>query len=109
MPVPVICAPLRTPIGRFGGGLADVRSDDLAALVLKSVVERTGVDLNVSGEVTINHTDSAVSDLRVLIGLRVPREELEKLFGFSGLERYEKMLAGQPKVIEHRAEGQRDA
>jgi acetyl-CoA acyltransferase len=31
---------VRTPFGRFGGGLAGVRSDDLAALVVRTVVER---------------------------------------------------------------------
>jgi 3-oxoadipyl-CoA thiolase len=35
---------VRTPIGRYGGALASVRPDDLAALVLRAVVERTGVD-----------------------------------------------------------------
>ena len=30
----VICAAVRTPIGRLGGGLAAVRPDDLAALVI---------------------------------------------------------------------------
>jgi 3-oxoadipyl-CoA thiolase len=34
---------LRTPIGRYGGGLAEVRADDLAAHVIKALVERTGV------------------------------------------------------------------
>lgn len=35
---------VRTPIGRHGGVLAEVRPDDLAALVVKALVERTGVD-----------------------------------------------------------------
>ena len=35
---------VRTPIGRYGGVLAHVRPDDLAAAVLKALVERTGVD-----------------------------------------------------------------
>lgn len=63
--------------------------------------ERTGVDVNVTGEVTVNHTDQALADLRTLMELRVPREKLIELFGFSGLARYEKMLAEQgPKLIE---------
>ena len=33
---------VRTPIGRYGGGLAPVRPDDLAALVIREVVRRTG-------------------------------------------------------------------
>jgi 3-oxoadipyl-CoA thiolase len=35
---------LRTPIGRYRGALAGVRPDDLAALTIRAVVERTGVD-----------------------------------------------------------------
>lgn len=83
----------------------------LSTLSRLGLVERTGVDLNMTGEVTVNHTDAAVNDLRVLVGLGVAREKLVELFGFSGLERYEKMLAEQerraPKVIEHqeRADG----
>jgi acetyl-CoA acetyltransferase len=34
---------VRTPFGRHGGALAAVRPDDLAALVLRTVLERTGV------------------------------------------------------------------
>src|SRR5690606_13035995 len=35
-----ICDAIRTPIGRFGGSLAPVRADDLAAIPLKALVER---------------------------------------------------------------------
>lgn len=35
-----ICDAIRTPIGRFGGALAGVRADDLAAVPLKALVER---------------------------------------------------------------------
>ncbi len=35
---------VRTPIGRYGGALAAVRPDDLAAVVIRAVVERTGID-----------------------------------------------------------------
>ncbi|WP_439888399.1 3-oxoadipyl-CoA thiolase [Pseudomonas sp. MBLB4123] len=35
-----ICDAVRTPIGRFGGGLAPVRADDLAAVPLKALIER---------------------------------------------------------------------
>ncbi|MEO7147534.1 MAG: beta-ketoacyl synthase N-terminal-like domain-containing protein, partial [Terrimesophilobacter sp.] len=35
---------VRTPMGRYGGVLATVRPDDLAALVMAELVERTGVD-----------------------------------------------------------------
>lgn len=39
-----IVSAVRTPIGRYGGQLASVRPDDLAAAVIKGVVERSGVD-----------------------------------------------------------------
>lgn len=35
-----ICDYIRTPIGRFGGALSSVRTDDLAATPLKALVER---------------------------------------------------------------------
>jgi acetyl-CoA acetyltransferase len=44
MPEAVIVSAVRTPIGRHGGVLKDVRPDDLAALVVKEVVNRAGVD-----------------------------------------------------------------
>src|SRR5438876_7194973 len=39
----VVIDAVRTPIGRYGGVLANVRPDDLAAIVITSIVERTGV------------------------------------------------------------------
>jgi len=66
---------------------------------------RTALDVNVSGSVTVNHTDEALEQLRMLLELGVPREKLVETFGFSGLGRYERMLAEKegrsPKVIEH--------
>lgn len=68
------------------------------------ISERTAVDVNHTGEVSVNHTDDALETLRVLRGLGVPREKLVETFGHSGLGRYEKMLADlearQPKLIE---------
>lgn len=55
--------------------------------------EKTGVDVNISGEVVVNHTDAALNDLRALKALGLPRERLQEIFGFSGLDRYERMLA----------------
>lgn len=40
----VICEPLRTPVGRLGGSLAPLAARDLATTVLRSLVERTGLD-----------------------------------------------------------------
>ena len=40
MPDAFICDAVRTPIGRYGGALANVRADDLAAMPLKALIER---------------------------------------------------------------------
>jgi 3-oxoadipyl-CoA thiolase len=40
---PVVIAAVRTPVGRYGGALASVRPDDLAATVIAAAVERAGV------------------------------------------------------------------
>ena len=40
----VICSPLRTPVGRFGGALAGVSAAELAATVVVAVLERSGLD-----------------------------------------------------------------
>lgn len=83
-----------------------------STLARLGLTERTGVDVNVSGDLTVNHTDAALSDLRALLSLAVPEEKLVEIFGFSGLSRYRKMLAETdakaPKVIEHRADESAD-
>ena len=40
----VICEPLRTPVGAFGGGLRDVTAHALATTVIRALIERTGLD-----------------------------------------------------------------
>ena len=40
----VICTPLRTPVGRYGGSLKDVDAETLASLVAKAVIDRSGLD-----------------------------------------------------------------
>jgi acetyl-CoA C-acetyltransferase len=42
----VICEPVRTPVGRFGGVLRDVPAQELAATVLRALVARTGLPLD---------------------------------------------------------------
>ena len=39
----VICEPLRTPVGRFGGVFRDLPAAKLASTVVSAVVERTGL------------------------------------------------------------------
>ncbi|NSC24877.1 acetyl-CoA C-acyltransferase [Streptomyces albus subsp. chlorinus] len=51
----VLCAPLRTPIGRFGGALAGQRPEGLAALVIGEIVARTGIDPQLVDEVILGH------------------------------------------------------
>jgi acetyl-CoA acetyltransferase family protein len=60
----VIINALRTPIGRHGGALADVRPDDLAALVVKAVVEDAAVDPNEIEEVYLGCANQAGEDNR---------------------------------------------
>jgi acetyl-CoA C-acetyltransferase len=47
----VICEPLRTPVGRFGGQLATVTALSLATLVIEQVMARTGLDGEVVDDV----------------------------------------------------------
>jgi acetyl-CoA acyltransferase len=60
----VICEALRTPIGRFGGGLSEVRPDDLLATVLAEVVKRAGIDGALIDEVFAGCANQAGEDNR---------------------------------------------
>jgi 3-oxoadipyl-CoA thiolase len=55
---------VRTPIGRYGGALASVRPDDLAALVLRAVVDRAGVDPGLVEDVILGCANQAGEDNR---------------------------------------------
>jgi 3-oxoadipyl-CoA thiolase len=55
---------VRTPIGRYAGGLASVRPDDLAALVVREVVARSGVDPELVDEVVLGAANQAGEDNR---------------------------------------------
>src|SRR3546814_16834874 len=39
-----IVSPLRTPVGKFGGGLSSLTAGELGATILKALVERSGID-----------------------------------------------------------------
>jgi len=54
----------RTPIGRYGGALATVRPDDLAALVLRAVVDRAGLDPALVEDVILGCANQAGEDNR---------------------------------------------
>ncbi|MBI4673123.1 MAG: thiolase family protein [Chloroflexi bacterium] len=60
----VIVEAVRTPIGRHGGILKDVRPDDMAALVLAEVVKRAGVDAALVEEVFMGCANQAGEDNR---------------------------------------------
>jgi acetyl-CoA C-acetyltransferase len=51
----VICMPLRTPVGRYGGTLRDVQAEDLAALVVEKVLERSGLPADKVDDVIFGH------------------------------------------------------
>ena len=64
MPEAVIIDAIRTPVGNFRGALAPVRPDDLAAIVLKAIVERTGLDPADVEEVYMGCANQAGEDNR---------------------------------------------
>ena len=90
-----ICDAVRTPIGRFGGSLAKVRADDLAATPIKALMERNpGVDWSGIDEVYFGCANQAGEDNRnvarmalLLAGLpeQVPGLTLNRLCA-SGLD-----------------------
>ncbi|MEA2517952.1 MAG: hypothetical protein QOF49_32, partial [Chloroflexota bacterium] len=55
---------VRTPIGRYGGALAAVRPDDLAALAIRAVVDRSGLDPALIEDVILGCANQAGEDNR---------------------------------------------
>lgn len=64
MPEAFILDGVRTPIGRYGGALASARPDDLAALVVRAAVERSGIDPADIEEVVCGAANQAGEDNR---------------------------------------------
>ena len=64
MPEAVIIDAIRTPIGALGGMLASVRPDDLAALVLKAIIQKTQIDPSIVEEVYMGCANQAGEDNR---------------------------------------------
>jgi acetyl-CoA acetyltransferase len=60
----VILSAVRTPFGRYNGTLKDVRPDDLAALVMREVVERAGVNPHEIEDVILGCANQAGEDNR---------------------------------------------
>ncbi|GAC1536169.1 MAG: thiolase family protein [Candidatus Velthaea sp.] len=64
MPEAVIVDALRTPMGRYGGALALIRPDDLAAIAIKALVARTGIDPETLEDVYWGAANQAGEDCR---------------------------------------------
>lgn len=60
----VIVSAVRTPIGKIRGALSEVRPDDMAALVIKAVIERAGIDPAIVEEVYMGCANQAGEDNR---------------------------------------------
>jgi 3-oxoadipyl-CoA thiolase len=90
-----VCDAVRTPIGRYGGALAQVRADDLAAAPIRELVRRSpGVDWSAVDEVMLGCANQAGEDNRnvarmalLLAGLpeTVPGTTINRLCG-SGMD-----------------------
>jgi acetyl-CoA acyltransferase len=80
MPDAYICDAIRTPFGRYGGALSGVRADDLAAVPIKALVERSpSVDWNALDDVIFGCANQAGEDNRnvarmALLLAGLPRE-----------------------------------
>jgi 3-oxoadipyl-CoA thiolase len=61
---PVVVDGLRTPFGRYGGALAGVRPDDLAAHVIIALLDRTGIDTGAVDDVILGAANQAGEDNR---------------------------------------------
>jgi len=60
-----ICDAVRTPFGRYGGTLASIRTDDLAAIPIRALVDRNaGVDWNAVDDVVYGCANQAGEDNR---------------------------------------------
>jgi len=89
----VICEPLRTPVGRFGGVLKDIAPEDLAATVIRELVARTGIapsdiDDVFLGQASPNGEAPALGRVAALnagLGVDVPGLQVDRRCG-SGLQ-----------------------
>ena len=94
MPEALIVAAVRTPVGRAGGVLADMRPDDLAAIAIRGCLDRVGFDPERIDDCILGCTNQAGEDNRniarmaaLLAGLpvSVPGQTVNRLCG-SGLQ-----------------------
>jgi acetyl-CoA C-acetyltransferase len=93
VPDAVICEPLRTPVGRFGGVFADLAPQDLAVAVVRELVARTGitgtqVDDVILGQANPSGENPAIGRIVALdagLGTEVPGLQVDRRCG-SGLQ-----------------------
>ena len=90
----LIISAVRTPVGRAGGALAEVRADDLAAIAVRAAVDRVGFDPARVEDVILGCTNQAGEDNRnvarmaaLLAGfpVEIPGQTINRLCG-SGLQ-----------------------
>jgi 3-oxoadipyl-CoA thiolase len=111
LPEAVIVATARTPMGRYGGQLKDLRPDDLAAIAIREAVSRAGVEPKEIDDVILGCANQAGEDNRnvarmslLLAGLpvEVPGQTVNRLCG-SGMQATiaaaREIQAGGAKVI----------
>src|SRR5690606_4383965 len=55
---------VRTPFGRYGKSLAEVRPDDLGAVVMSSIVERNGIDAATIDDIVFGNANGAGEENR---------------------------------------------
>src|SRR6188472_1704337 len=80
MPEAVVLSAVRTPVGRYGGGLSAVRPDDLAAVAVGAAVERAGVPAGEIEDVWLGCANQAGEDNR-------------------NVARFAALLAGLPETV----------
>ncbi|MGB6070714.1 MAG: acetyl-CoA C-acetyltransferase [Rhodococcus sp. (in: high G+C Gram-positive bacteria)] len=93
MPDAVICEPLRTPVGRFGGQFRDISAQALAGTVIAELVARTGIsgadiDDVILGQASPNGDAPAIGRIAALdadLGIDVPGMQVDRRCG-SGLQ-----------------------
>jgi 3-oxoadipyl-CoA thiolase len=64
MPEAFLVGGARTPVGRYGGALSSIRPDDLAALTLQAVIDRSGLDPQHVDEVILGNANGAGEENR---------------------------------------------
>lgn len=89
----VICEPVRTPVGRYGGVFRDIPAAELAAQLVGALIKRTGLDPEaiddvILGQCYANGEAPAIGRIAALdagLGVRIPGLQLDRRCG-SGLQ-----------------------